>query len=145
MLLLHNPYESPKVNAKVSDTRHRSTIARRAVAFSSCLSIGVASSQLLAYLTAPNDWPDGFLYLGMFGVTLGIFGGFLANLFCVNRIPWYYIVAGLGVISVVLALNQSPNYSAVARLIAVVGFTQMFASLGIGYLARYPPACGFTT
>ena len=131
-----NPYEPPKTEAVSSDSPGRSAILRRAAAFSFCLLTGVITSQIIAYLSAPNAWPDGALYLGMFGVILGVFGGFLANLLCVNQIPWYYIVAGLGVVSVVLALNQSPNYSAVARQIAAIGFAQMFASLSIGFLAR---------
>ena len=131
-----NTYEPPKPDSGTSSTSRRSPVVRRAAAFSACLALGVVASQLLAFLGARNEWPDAFIFLGTFGVILGALGGFLAKLLCADRIPWYYIIAGFGLLLLMLLSIQSPNYSGAARLIAVIAFTQMLTSLGIGYLAR---------
>lgn len=46
------------------------------------------------------------------------------------------IVVGFGLLLLMLLSAQSPNHAGAARLIAVIAFIQMFASLVIGYLAR---------
>lgn len=136
MRLPSNPYKSPKT---VSDTNNESRTTqsvRRAAAFLACLTLGIVVSQMVAFLFARNEWPDTFIFLGTFGVILGVLGGFLANMLRVGRIPWYYIVVGFGLLLLMLLSAQSPNHAGAARLIAVIAFIQMFASLVIGYLAR---------
>ena len=113
-----------------------SPTVRRVGAFFACLTLGIVASQLLAFLVARNEWPDTYAFLGAFGVLLGLLGGFLASLLCVRRIPWYYILIGFGLLMLMLLSVQSPNYSAAARLIAVIALTQMLASLGLGYVTR---------
>lgn len=131
-----NPYESPNTDAGYSSTSRLAPAIRRALTFSTCLLVGIIASQLLVFLFALNEGPNSFIFLGVFGLILGVLGGSLANLLHVDRIQWYYIVIGFGLLLLGLLVIESPNYSGAASLIAVIAFTQMLASLCIGLLSR---------
>ncbi len=131
-----NPYKSPKTDTGFGRSSRWTPATRRVVSLSICIFVGVIASQLLAFLFAAADGPESFIFLGMFGVTLGVFGGFLANLLCVDRIPWYYTIVVFGLLMLGLLMIQSPNYSGAAKLISVIAFIQMLATLGVGFLNR---------
>jgi hypothetical protein len=112
----------------------------RVIAFVATFALGIAFSLYVAYSAflasgAPQtDLPGVLIFFGAFGVIFGTVGGCFASLFCARRMRWYHIVLGFGVFVVGLPFTQNPNYSAAAKIIAVIAAEQLIATLLIGGL-----------
>lgn len=114
--LSQNPFESPETDSTPNAAARFSLTVRCVGSFFACLTLGIFTSQLLAFLVVRNEWPDAYVLLGAFGVLLGLLGGYLASLLCAGRIPSYFILIGFGVLILMLLSVQSPSYSAISRL-----------------------------
>lgn len=129
-----------KTDSTLISVEPDTSVFYRSLAFVATFASGIVFSLLVAYSafhaagSPQDDLPGVFIFFGAFGLIFGTVGGFFASLFVAKRIRWYQIALGFGVFAVGLPFTRNPNFSAAAKLIAMIAAEQLIATLLIGWL-----------